>query len=172
MLSLIEKIYEFEHEAKDYIELQKIRSEQSRVIVEDMNQWMQQQSGRYLVNSAIGKAISYATGNWERFIRFLDNVRIPIDNNARERSQRRPVMGRNNFLGFRTINGADTGMFFYTIIASCRLIGVNAKAYMLEMAGRSLKGENVISPYKFALEIEGEIRKCLAGKYQQEAFSN
>ncbi|HYX38294.1 MAG TPA: IS66 family transposase, partial [Oligoflexus sp.] len=172
MLDLIEELYRLEHTAADFVQLRKVRLEESKPIVERMQQWMLGQSGRYLVNSTIGKAISYATDNWDRLIRFLDNPDIPIDNNAGGRSQRRPVMGRNNFLGFRTINGADTAMFFYTIIASCKLIGISPKGYMATMAMRALKGEKLISPYKFGLEIEASIKERLALEMPQMPFSN
>lgn len=165
MLDLIEAIYAVEREASNYSDLQKLRVDRSQKIIDKMRLWMDEQSGHYLVNSAIGKAIAYATDNWDRLIRFVSDVRIPLDNNAGERSQRRPVMGRNNFLGFRTINGADTGMFFYTIVASCRLIGVSPKLYMHEMAMRSLKGEELISPYKFVAEIQQAIQKRLSGEF-------
>ncbi|MDQ3235692.1 MAG: transposase [Pseudobdellovibrionaceae bacterium] len=168
MLDLIEEIYSLEHVASDFSELRAIRMEKTRVVVDRMWQWMQDQSGRYLINSTIGKAISYATDNWERLIRFLDSPDIPVDNNAGERSQRRPVMGRNNFQGFRTINGADTAMFFYTIIASCKLIGVSPKAYMTMMAMRALKGEKLISPYKFGREIEASIKERMVLEMPQK----
>lgn len=172
MLDLIEELYRLEHTAADFVQLHKVRSEKSKPVIERMQQWMQDQNGRYLVNSTIGKAISYATENWDRLIRFLDNPDIPIDNNAGERSQRRPVMGRNNFLGFRTINGADTAMFFYTIIASCKLIGISPKGYMATMALRALKGEKLISPYGFGLEIETSIKASLALEMPQMPLSN
>ncbi|HYX35164.1 MAG TPA: IS66 family transposase [Oligoflexus sp.] len=172
MLDLIDELYEVEHTASNFIELQKVRAEKSTPVIERMQQWMRGQSGRYLVNSTIGKAISYATDNWDRLVRFLDNPYIPIDNNAGERSQRRPVMGRNNFLGFRTINGADTAMFFYTIIASCKLLGISPKGYMATMATRALKGEQLISPYKFGLEIENAIKERLALEMPQSLLNN
>jgi transposase len=47
---------------------------------------------------------------------------IPLDNNTAERALRNPVKGRDNYNGYMSINGADTAMFFYTIIECCKLI--------------------------------------------------
>jgi transposase len=172
MLDHIAEIYRLEHSASDFQELRTIRIEKTKPVMDRMWQWMLDQSGRYLVNSAIGKAISYAMENWQRLIRFLDNPDIPVDNNAGERSQRRPVMGRNNFQGFRTINGADTAMFFYTIIASCKLIGVTPKSYMTMMAMRAMKGEKLISPYMFGREIEASIKERMVLEMPQKPLSS
>jgi hypothetical protein len=46
-------------------------------------------------------------------------------------------MGRSNFQDFRTVNGADTGMFFYTIVETYKIIDVSPKTYLLKMALRS-----------------------------------
>ena len=159
ILSLFEQLYDVEHAAKTIAELGKLRSEKSSVVMNQMEAWIKAQAGKYLDNSPIGKAIYHVSENWNRLSRFVKDPLIPIDNNSAERSQRRPVMGRRNFQGFRTINGADTGMFFYTIIESCKVIGVAPNLYMLEMALRSLKGETILSPYQYALELNAKIEE-------------
>jgi hypothetical protein len=55
MLDLIEEIYSLEHVASDFNELRVIRMQKTRIVVDRMWQWMQDQSGRYLINSTIGK---------------------------------------------------------------------------------------------------------------------
>ena len=77
-------------------------------------------------------------------------------------------MGRNNFNGFRTINGADVGMFFYTIIGTCKLLTVNPKAYLLEMGLRSARGEPVLTPYEFGRQITERVK---AGDSYRQIFA-
>jgi len=43
-------------------------------------------------------AIRYARSNWTELGRFLDDARIPLDNNPSERALRRVALGRKNFL--------------------------------------------------------------------------
>lgn len=38
-------------------------------------------------------------GHWTGLTRFLDDARIPLDNNASERQLRGPVVGRKNYYG-------------------------------------------------------------------------
>jgi transposase len=42
---------------------------------------------------SIGNAAAYVVANWDRLTRFLNDARIPLDNNATERGVRGPVPG-------------------------------------------------------------------------------
>jgi hypothetical protein len=75
-------------------------------------------------------------------------------------------MGRNNFQGFRTINGADIGMTFYSIVRSCKAVNVEPRNYMLTMAIKAARGETVITPYRWALELEAAARETVASVVQ------
>ena len=66
-------------------------------------------------------------------------------------------MGRNNFLYFRSINGADVAMLFYTIIGSCKILGLNPKAYLLEMTLLAIKGEKLETPYQYGFRLQKKV---------------
>ena len=68
------------------------------------------------------------------------------------------VMGRKNFVHFKSINGADVGAFFYSVIESCKSNGLNARAYINEMAYRSARGKNLESPYNYSNRLNEEIK--------------
>ena len=97
------------------------------------------------------------TDHWLRLTQFLSDVQIPLDNNAAERSQRAAVMGRNNFQGFRSINGADTGMLFYTIIGSCKLLGLSPKLYLLETALAAVRKQPTLTPLEYARNMKQQL---------------
>ena len=73
-------------------------------------------------------------------------------------------MGRKNYQAFRSIDGADVGMFFYSMIESCKTNGLDSGPYLLEMALRKLKKEELETPYQYACRLKEEISK----KLQQE----
>ena len=81
-----------------------------------------------------------------------------------ERRQRCPVMGRKNFLHFKSINGADVGTFFYSVIESCKSNGLNARAYINEMAHRQVNKETLESPYQYACRLNEEIMTKLVNE--------
>ena len=73
----------------------------------------------------------YMLERWEGLTRFLDDPRIPLDNNAAERALRGPVVGRKNHYGSRSLRGTQVAALFYTLCESARLINVDAQAYLL-----------------------------------------
>ena len=67
-------------------------------------------------------------GLWRGLTRFLDDPRIPLDNNATERGLRGMVIGRKNHYGSRSQRGTEVAALFYSLIESAKLCGVEPKA--------------------------------------------
>lgn len=82
---------------------------------------------------------------WDGLTHFLNDPKIPLDNNVVERILRNPVKGRDNYLGYRTINGADVAMFFYSVIESCKRLKINPRKYLRDMTGPN----TLITPYQY-----------------------
>jgi transposase len=106
-----------------------LRAERSAPLVAAIRAWAQQQ--RALPESSLGKAIAYMLGLWPGLTRFLDDPRIPLDNNATERALRGMVIGRKNHYGSRSRRGTEVAALFYSLIESAKLCGVEPKAYLL-----------------------------------------
>lgn len=154
ILNLIDKLFDLEHEADSQEELQKIRDSKSRPIVDQIHEAVEKYRLKALPTSLLGKALSYANSQWVYLIKFLSDPTIPLSNNAAERALRSPVLGRTNFLGFRSINGADVGMTFYSIINTCKLLGLSPKAFLLDGAVRACRSQELLTPYQYAKELE------------------
>jgi len=60
------------------------------------------------------------------------------------------VKGRDNYSGYRTINGADVAMFYYTVIDTCKLLGLNPRAYLSEQCHRHWRGLELQTPLVWA----------------------
>ena len=105
------------------------RREQSAPIIDAIRAWAHRQ--RALPESSLGKAIAYMLGLWAGLIRFLDDPRIALDNNAVERGLRGMVVGRKNHYGSRSRRGTEVAALFYSLIESAKLCGVEPKAYLL-----------------------------------------
>ncbi len=168
VIAIFAEIYKNEEEAQRFDNLKKIRKEKSKHGIDKIDQWIKNQEGKYLKTSLLGKAISYYLNHKVGLTKFIDNALIPIDNNAGEREIRRAVLGRKNFYGFRTINGADVGMFFYSIIGSCKMVGVNPKAYILEMGLKAAKKDLLLTPYQYGIEIMKRAKISLSNKMPVE----
>jgi transposase len=68
---------------------------------------------------------------WAGLTRFVDDPRIPLDNNAAERALRGPVVGRKNHYGSRSLRGTQVAAVFYTLCETARRAGVDPSAYLL-----------------------------------------
>ena len=64
---------------------------------------------------------------------FLRKAGAPLDNNIVERSLKRAVLHRKNALFYRTLNGAQVGDLFMSLIHTCQLCGVNSFDYLVEL---------------------------------------
>jgi transposase len=113
-----------------------LRREQSVPVVATIRAWAQQQ--RALPESGLGKALAYMLGLWQGLTRFLEDPRIPLDNNATERGLRGMVVGRKNHYGSRSKRGTEVAALLYSLIESAKLCGVEPKAYLLQATRAAL----------------------------------
>lgn len=120
-----------------------LRQEQSTTIVEAIRGWAQQP--RALPESSLGKAIAYMRGLWSGLTRFLDDARIPLDNNATERGLRGMVVGRKNHYGSRSQRGTEVAALFYSLIESAKLCGVEPTAYLLHATHAALEAPGAVT---------------------------
>jgi transposase len=127
----------------------RLRTERAAPLVAAIRAWAHQQ--RALPESRLGKAIAYMLGLWPGLTRFLDDPRIPLDNNATERALRGMVIGRKNHYGSRSRRGTEVAALFYSLIESAKLCGVEPKAYLLRALRAALATPGtVILPHTLA----------------------
>ena len=106
-----------------------LRQERSRPVLDRIWQWATVQVG--LPRSEFGKAVRYMLERWEGLTRFVEDPRVPLDNNAAERALRGPVVGRKNHYGSRSLRGTQVAALFYTLCETAKLAGVDPHAYLL-----------------------------------------
>lgn len=146
----------YEKQAKDFEDLKKIRQEKSKPIIEKMHAWLLDQLPKSRPELGFRKAIEYSLNQWPQLIKFLDDPVIPLTNNEAERSIRQVVMGRKNFYGSRSIDGADLAATMYTIIESCKKFEIDPRQYILETLKASAAKQKTLTPYKFALNLRSQ----------------
>lgn len=96
-LSFIQKLYRIEKAIKGAPpeERYKVRHEQANPVLDDLHTWLEKSLPEVPPGSATGKALNYLHNQWEKLIRYIDDGRLSIDNNATERSIKPFVIGRN-----------------------------------------------------------------------------
>ena len=101
--------------------------------------------GAVLPRSKLDKAIAYMLKLWEGLTRFLDDPRIPLDNNAAERALRGVVVGRKNHYGSKSKRGTEVAALFYTIFETAKLSGVDPRAYVTLAAKRAIADHGTVT---------------------------
>ncbi len=140
MMELIRKLYAIERAAKeadlDADAVFQKRKREAKPILAEIGVWLDTQRERVLPESPIGKAITYATNQWQALNRYVEDGRLDIDNNASERSLRTIVIGRLNYMFCGSHEGAKRAALFYSLIGSCKLIGIDPFEYMRDIIER------------------------------------
>ncbi len=72
-------------------------------------------------NSGLGKAISYMLRQWPALTLFLREPGAPLDNNLCERALKKAILHRKNSLFYKTLNGAEVGDLYMSLIHTCEL---------------------------------------------------
>jgi transposase len=153
-LQLISKLYGVEREAsrlaltegQERLALRtKLREERSRPLVETIYAWAEEQRQRALPRSGLGQATEYLLGLWKGLTRFLEDPRIPLDNNAAERALRGVVIGRKNHYGSRSKRGTEVAALFYSLCESAKLAGVEPRAYLLQATHAALRKPGTVT---------------------------
>jgi transposase len=91
VLGWIGELYAIDQRPGADLEMKRtLRRTDSAEVLLKIKTWLWSQA--VLKSLSIGKAAAYAIANWERLTRFVDNPRVPLDNNATERAIRGPVV--------------------------------------------------------------------------------
>ena len=136
-MDLYKKMYAIERACKDEglnAEVrQKRRIEETTPLLDELKRWAEELHPKLTPSSPLRKATTYLIGNWEVLTRFLDDGRLEIDNGIVERELRRVAIGRKNFLFAGSDDGAERAAVAYTILATCRMHGVEPFGYISDV---------------------------------------
>lgn len=95
------------------------------------------------------QAANYFLNNLKGLTLFLTDIDIPISNAIAERSFRNPAVGRKTWHGTRSQKGIETHAVHYSLLESCRTVGVNPREYYNHLANLYRRGEHLVTPFQF-----------------------
>ena len=76
------------------------------------------------------KALESLREHWDGLTRFVDDARIPMDNNASERHARGPAVARKNFYGSGSLWSGQQASAMFSIIATLSLWKINPRQWL------------------------------------------
>lgn len=113
-----------------------VRRAESAPILERIKKSLFLLKPRYLPKNNLGKAISYALGNWTDLQVFLFNGAVEIDNNLVENAIRPTKLGAKNWLFIGSEDSGKTSAIIFTLIESAKRHGLEPHAYLCELLHR------------------------------------
>ena len=140
-LEMIRDVYVVEHDAKaeGIAQTEKhtaMRRARSRPIMDRLHAWLRAQQDQHPPKSPMGTAVRYALNNWTELTRFLDEARLPPDNNRSESALRIVALGRKNFLFVGHEEAGQNLAGLYSLVATCEANGVEPISYLTDVLGR------------------------------------
>jgi len=145
VLEMLGQVYTHDAEARERSltpdERLQFHRAHSGPVMEQLHQWLEAQFAERKTepNSGLGKAITYLLRHWRPLTLFLRQAGAPLDNNLVERALKRAVLHRKNALFYRTLNGAQVGDLFMSLIHTCQLCGANSFDYLSELQHHAQK---------------------------------
>jgi hypothetical protein len=106
------------------------RKERSQAVLEKFRKYLDKRTGEVPGETLLGKAVSYTRNQWEKLIAYLDCAELAPDNNISENAIRPFVVGRKNWLFYKSPAGAETACILYSVIETAKLNGLNPLKYL------------------------------------------
>lgn len=134
-LRRIRDIYHVDQTFKDRppVERQKLRTQLLAPLFEGFFTWVAETRRTAPGRTLATKALGYALNQEQELRRVLLDGRLPLDNTRSERSLRKIVVGRKNWLFYGSEIHAQGAAALFSLIASCRLHGIEPIAYLDEL---------------------------------------
>ena len=112
------------------------RASHHRMVVERLHRVLVALQPRYLPKSQMGEAIRYALNQWAGLARILDHGEVEWTNNLIENKIRPTAVGKRNWLFFGSEEAGERNAVIYTLIANCRMHGVEPYEYLKDVLAR------------------------------------
>ena len=137
-LERIAALYAIEEEIRGEAvdQRREVRNQRSRPLLNSLKQWLEETLTKLSKKSDTARAVRYALGRWDALLRFCDDGRVEIDNNAAERSLRKVVLGRKNYLFAGSDRGGERAAAIYSLIGTAKLNGLDPEGYLRNVLSR------------------------------------
>jgi transposase len=110
------------------------------------------------------KVVGSLQEHWSGLTRFLDDRRIPLDNNASERRVRGPALGRKNYYGSGALWSGRLAATLFSLLATLSLARLNIRTWLTwylsccaENGGRAPSDITAFLPWEMSVEKRREL---------------
>jgi transposase len=131
----IGRLYQIERRARRLSDGERmaLRRQRAMPVLDGLHDWLVEHLPRVPAKSALGKAMGYLHGQWDRLTVYATDGRLRIDNNLVENAIRPFVIGRKNYLFCDSVAGAAASANLYSLIETAKANGLSPYAYLLRI---------------------------------------
>ncbi len=144
LLSMFQQVYDIEDRVKDVPadERKGLRQAEAKPIWERMREYI---SGKavadVLPKETFAQALTYLRNQFDHLLVYLDDGRVPIDNNLTEQLMKKVAIGRKNWLFIGEVEPGYRAADLFTIVSSAVRNDLDVFAYVKDVLDRLLAGE-------------------------------
>jgi len=122
----------------------KIRQEKEAPIIDELIEKAKEKLAdkRILPKSKLGEALRYFCGLIPYLKNYTKHAFAKLDNNVAERAVRPLAIGRKNWLFFGSPDGAEAGAVLFSLVQTCRGLGINPREYLEDVMRRIMSHSN------------------------------
>jgi transposase len=113
------------------------------------------------------KVLTSLQEHWAGLTPFVDDPRIPMDNNISERRLRGPALGRKNYYGSGAVWSGHLAAALFSILATLKLWQLNPRRWLLwflqscaEAGGKAPQDIQSFLPWNLSPEKRSELSTC------------
>jgi transposase len=148
-LRFFEQLYRVERQAREENPdngetqadcIRRLRQKHSVPVLNALKAWLDEIKPKVLPDSKLGDAVSYTLNQWDYLTRYIEDGRMPIDNNLLERDIRIFATGRKSWLFSDTVEGAKASAVIYSLMLTCRACGVEPVAPSPDRPAPAVRG--------------------------------
>jgi len=115
---------------------QEVRQLRSKPLVVELEAWLHETRDKLTRAHDLAKAMHYMLRRWPSFVRFLDDGRICLSNNAAERALRCVALGRKSWLFCGSDRGGQRAAILYSLIVTAKMNDVDPQAWLADVLAR------------------------------------
>jgi transposase len=141
-LGFFQQLYDIEDRARDFTPAarQALRQAEAVPLLAMFRVWADEQAPHTLPKLKIGEALGYLRNQWEALTNYVEDGRLPIDNNGTERDLRALTIGRKNWLFIGSKEAGPRAAILYTVVASAARHDLDIWAYLCDVLQRLARG--------------------------------
>ncbi|TKI05044.1 IS66 family transposase [Martelella alba] len=137
-LNILRGLYQLERtiEARPAVKKRRWRQRYAKPQMEAFHQWLLLQQSQAVPHSRLSKALDYTLNRWPALVRYLEDGRLPIDNNHCENLMRPVAAGRKNRLFAGSLRAGQRLAAILSLLETARLNGHDPYLWLREVLAR------------------------------------